>query len=62
MNWYIAKIVFRIITGDGDHKPQFDEQLRLINANNEEQAFEKSSAAWPRRRRRFFHESEKTRQ
>ena len=41
MNWYIAKIVFRIITGDGNHMPQFDEQLRLINANNEEEAFEK---------------------
>ena len=37
MNWYIAKIVFRIITGDGNHMPQFDEQLRLINANNEEE-------------------------
>ena len=42
MNWYIAKIVFRIITGDGNHMPQFDEQLRLINANNEEEAFEKA--------------------
>src|SRR6476620_96612 len=42
MNWYIAKIVFRIITGDGNHMPQFDEQLRLINANNEEEAIEKA--------------------
>ena len=42
MNWYIAKLVFRIITGDGNHMPQFDEQLRLINANNEEEAFEKA--------------------
>ena len=42
MNWYIAKIVFRIITGDGNHTPQFDEQLRLIHANNEEDAFEKA--------------------
>ncbi|MEP7129294.1 MAG: DUF4288 domain-containing protein, partial [Chitinophagales bacterium] len=29
MNWYLAKIVFRIICGDGLHQPQFDEQLRL---------------------------------
>lgn len=42
MNWYIAKIVFRIITGDGNHRPQFDEQLRLITANDEDEAFEKA--------------------
>src|SRR5205085_8798471 len=42
MNWYIAKIVFRIISGDGDHMPQFDEQLRLINALDEIEAFEKA--------------------
>jgi hypothetical protein len=42
MNWYIAKIVFRIISGEGNHTPQFDEQLRLINAENEKQAFEKA--------------------
>ncbi len=42
MNWYITKIVYRIICGDGNHTPQFDEQLRLINAGNEDEAFEKS--------------------
>ncbi|WP_426668629.1 DUF4288 domain-containing protein [Mucilaginibacter sp. McL0603] len=43
MNWYVAKIVFRIISGDGKHHAQFDEQLRLINANDEHQAFEKAT-------------------
>jgi len=43
MNWYVAKIVFRIISGDGSHHAQFDEQLRLINANDEHQAFEKAT-------------------
>jgi uncharacterized protein DUF4288 len=43
MNWYVAKIVFRIVTGDGDHNAQFDEQLRLINAENECQAFDKAA-------------------
>jgi hypothetical protein len=43
MNWYVAKIVFRIISGDGNHHAQFDEQLRLINANDEQQAFEKAT-------------------
>jgi len=32
MNWYLAKIVFRIICGTGNHTPQFDEQIRLVTA------------------------------
>jgi len=40
----MAKIVFRIICGDGDHLPQFDEQLRLISANNKEDAFSKAQS------------------
>ncbi|HEV3251858.1 MAG TPA: DUF4288 domain-containing protein, partial [Puia sp.] len=43
MNWYLAKIVFRIICGEGQHIPQFDEQLRLIEAGNEVEAFEKAT-------------------
>lgn len=39
MNWYIAKIVFRISSGE---KPQFDEHLRLIQAGNFEEAFLKA--------------------
>lgn len=31
-NWYLVKIVFQIICGNGHHKPQFEEQLRLIAA------------------------------
>ena len=42
MKWYLAKIVFRIICGDGKHVAQFDEQLRLISAPDEEKAFEKA--------------------
>jgi len=42
MNWYLAKIVFQIRCGDGHHKGQFDEQLRLINAEGKEEAFEKA--------------------
>jgi hypothetical protein len=43
MNWYVAKIVFRIISGDGSHLAQFDEQLRLISAEDEHQAFAKAT-------------------
>lgn len=42
MKWYLAKIVFRIICGDGMHAAQFDEQLRLITAAGEDEAFEKA--------------------
>ena len=42
MNWYLAKIVFRIICGEGNHKPQFDEQLRLIHAEDSLEAFYKA--------------------
>jgi hypothetical protein len=44
MNWYLAKIVFRIICGDGQHTPQFDEQLRLVGAADEDEAFYKAQA------------------
>lgn len=44
MNWYLAKVVYRIICGEGDHKAQFDEQLRLISADNEHEAFTKAQA------------------
>lgn len=42
MNWYLAKIVYRIICGEGDHIAQFDEQLRLINAASKVDAFHKA--------------------
>lgn len=43
MNWYLAKIVYRILCGEGNHTAQFDEQLRLINATDEEEAFDKAT-------------------
>ena len=42
MNLYIAKIVYRIVCGSGDHAAQFDVQLRLVCALSEEQAFYKA--------------------
>ncbi len=44
MSWYIAKIVFKITSGSGNHQAQFDEQLRLINAPESKEAFEKARA------------------
>jgi phage anti-repressor protein len=42
MNWYLSKIVYQIICGDGNHTAQFDEQLRLIAAADEHEAFNKA--------------------
>jgi len=38
MNAYLAKIVYRIVCGNGKHTPQFDEQLRLIYAEDDGEA------------------------
>jgi hypothetical protein len=42
MNNYIAKIVFQIVSGNGEHTPQFDEQLRLIEARTDKEALAKA--------------------
>ena len=54
MNWYLAKIVYRIICGNGDHTPQFDEQLRLINASNKEEAFYKAQQTGKKEEETFY--------
>lgn len=43
MNWYIAKLVYQLISGSGNHAPQFDEQLRLIRADERGWGREKAS-------------------
>jgi hypothetical protein len=42
MNWYLAKLVYRFICGNGQHTAQFNEQLRLINAEDSLHAFYKA--------------------
>jgi hypothetical protein len=39
MNWYIAKLVFNILDNGSENSSQFDEQLRMIQAENQAQAF-----------------------
>ena len=41
MNWFVAKIIFRICN-EGSRKLQFDEHIRLIKANNFDEAFLKA--------------------
>lgn len=54
MNWYLAKLVFRIVCGNGNHTPQFDEQLRLINASDKEDAFYKAGNIGRREEDSFY--------
>jgi len=56
MSWYLTKIVYRIICGQGNHAPQFDEQLRLIEADNAQEAFEKSSELGRKEEDNFYNE------
>jgi hypothetical protein len=42
MNWFLAKLVFRVCCGTGRHMPQFEEQLRLIRADDALHAFHKA--------------------
>jgi hypothetical protein len=44
MKWFLAKLVYRIVCGDGQHTPQFDEQLRLVLAPDAGIALEKAAA------------------
>ena len=54
MNWYLAKLVFRIICGDGDHTPQFDEQLRLVAGVTKEEACKKAQQLGRREEETFY--------
>ncbi len=58
MNWYLAKMVFRIICGDGNHTPQFDEQLRLITAGSKEEAFHKAQTMGMKEEEMFFNQQQ----
>ena len=54
MNWYLAKMVFQIICGEGHHRPQFDEQLRLLQAGSREEALHKAQLLGMREQECFF--------
>ena len=58
MNWYLAKIVYRIVCGTGDHTPQFDEQLRLIHATTKEEAFYKAQRVGKIEEEKFYNQKQ----
>jgi len=59
MKWYLAKLVYRIICGDGEHTPQFDEQLRLIAGDDDMHAFQKARLLGHHEQDDFLNASEK---
>lgn len=54
MNWYITKVIFKIVCGEGNHTAQFDEQLRLFKANSSEEAFLKAQILGSREEDVFY--------
>jgi predicted RNA-binding protein with EMAP domain len=58
MNWYLAKIVFRIICGDGQHTAQFDEQLRLVAGRDKQEAFSKAQTMGKKEEDAFINQNE----
>jgi hypothetical protein len=58
MKWYLAKFVFRIVCGEGQHTAQFDEQLRLIAAATKEEAFNKAQQMGRQEEETFFNRKE----
>ena len=58
MNWYLAKMVFRIICGEGEHTPQFDEQLRLVAGSTKEEAFQKAREMGQKEEDTFYNNKE----
>ena len=59
MNWFLAKIVYRIVCGNGEHTPQFDKQLRLIYAADETEAFLKARIVGENEQLSFLNQQEK---
>lgn len=57
MNWYVAKIIFNISAENTDHRPQFDEQLRLVAAESAEGAFHKARSLGIHEEDSFFNDN-----
>ncbi len=58
MNWYLVKLVFQVLSGNGTHTPQFDEQVRLIRADEVNWAYEKATVIGWLEQRCFLNNSE----
>ena len=57
MNKYLTKIIFQIISGDGNHTAQFEEQLRFVYAESYINAIEKSRSIGISEEESFYNNS-----
>lgn len=60
MNWYLVKMVFQIVCGNGKHTAQFEEQLRLIHAADAIAAVEKATALGRQQEQPFLNHAQQT--
>lgn len=60
MNWYLVKMVFQIICGNGKHTAQFEEQLRLIHAADTIAAVNKATLLGKQEEQAFFNHAQQT--
>lgn len=58
MNSYLAKLVYRIVCGNGQHTAQFDEQVRIIVAHNEQEALQKGRNIGRQEEESFFNQKQ----
>lgn len=56
MKWYVTRLVFQIICGEGKHTAQFDEQLCLIEAEDEGKAMVKAVDLGINREEQFYNQ------
>jgi hypothetical protein len=42
MNWYLTQLIFRIVSGAGNHQSQFEVQWRLMSAPNPQEGLHKA--------------------
>jgi hypothetical protein len=59
MKWYVVKIVFQIDINHGEHKSQFDESLRLVQATTLTEAFHLARSIGKASEEMFFNEEQK---
>ncbi len=58
MNWYIAKLVYQVVYGNGLYNAQFSEQLRLVEATDEVHAFTKAQLLGHKEESTLYDETE----
>jgi len=59
MNWYLTTLIYRIVCANGEHTPQFDEQVRLIHADDKLDAFHKARRIGHQEEDLFLNHAEK---